>query len=267
MTRDGLQLGLQHWDAQKPEAVIVALHGMSDYANAFAAAGEYWAKQGIATYAYDQRGFGRSPYSGLWAGADILRNDLYDFVDAAREKHPGAKIYVLGESMGGAVILSALASDNPPRADGVILVAPAVWSRSDMPLHYRMALWFAARFFPWMHVSGEGLDIWPSDNIEMLKKLSKDPLFQKKTRADAVYGLVNIMDEARHAPEKMSNPPPILFLYGGKDQIIPAAPTEAVTKALGSKAEVKRYAKGYHMLLRDLEAEVVWRDTGNWIKK
>ena len=31
VTHDGLRLGLTHWDAQMPFAVIVALHGMSDY--------------------------------------------------------------------------------------------------------------------------------------------------------------------------------------------------------------------------------------------
>lgn len=35
LTRDGLRLPLRHWDAEHPRAVIVALHGMSDYSNAF----------------------------------------------------------------------------------------------------------------------------------------------------------------------------------------------------------------------------------------
>src|SRR6185312_9017446 len=34
-THDGLELPLRHWDAPAPIAVIVALHGMSDYSNAF----------------------------------------------------------------------------------------------------------------------------------------------------------------------------------------------------------------------------------------
>src|SRR6185437_1310534 len=109
------------------------------------------------------------------------------------------------------------------------------------------------------------LKIWPSDNVEMLRKLSRDPLFQRQTRADAIYGLVNLMDEARKAPAKLTHPPPILFLYGANDQIIPKEPTEAVIAALGKRALVKRYPHGYHMLLRDLDAKQVWSDTLNWI--
>src|SRR6266852_6116176 len=73
VTRDGLRLGLKHWDAPAPFAAIVALHGMSDYSNAFAMPAPWWAEHGITTYAYDQRGFGRSPQLGIWPGNDVLR--------------------------------------------------------------------------------------------------------------------------------------------------------------------------------------------------
>ena len=64
VTRDGLRLGLAQWQAEEPRVIIVALHGMSDYSNAFATVAPFWAKRGITTYAYDQRGFGRSRIVG-----------------------------------------------------------------------------------------------------------------------------------------------------------------------------------------------------------
>ena len=265
LTRDGLHLPLRHWDAEHPRAIIVALHGMSDYSEALDMPAPWWAKHGITTYAYDQRGFGRAPNPGIWPGGNALRQDLDDCIEAVRERHPGIPIFALGESMGGAVVLSALASASPPRVNGVILVAPAVWAREDMPLSYRVALWLTARTVPWLELSGKGLHIWPSDNIEMLRKLSRDPLFQKETRADAVWGLVNLMDTARKAPGHLVNPPPILLLYGAKDQIIPRAPTVAVVKALGSRVEAREYPNGYHMLLRDLDGPSIWKDIEDWI--
>jgi hypothetical protein len=68
------------------------------------------------------------------------------------------------------------------------------------------------------------------------------------------------MDEARTAPGRLQNPSPILFLAGVNDQVIPPKPTEGVIAALGNRATVKRYEKGYHMLLRDLQRELVHRD-------
>jgi len=265
VTRDGLRLPLRHWDADHPKAVIVALHGMSDYSEFFDLPGPWLAAHGITTLAYDQRGFGAAPDPGVWAGADAMRQDLDDTVDAAHARYPGLPVYALGESMGGAVVLSALAGAQPPHIDGAILVAPAVWSRDDMPFYYRAALWLAAHFTPAMHYSGEGLHIVACDNIAVLRKLSRDPLYQHSARADQVYGLVNLMDEARHAPEHLASPPPILFLYGAKDQVIPAEPTEAVIVALGARAQVHRDDNGYHMLLRDLDGETQWKLVADWI--
>jgi alpha-beta hydrolase superfamily lysophospholipase len=265
VTRDGIRLPLRHWDAPSPIAVVVALHGMSDYSNAFEMPASWWAQHGITTYAYDQRSFGQSPNPGIWPGGAALRADLFDFVNAARAAHPGLPVYVLGESMGGAVVLSSLATERAPRTDGVILVAPAVWSRSDMPLSYRVALWTISHVAPWMTFTGRGLKIWPSDNIEMLRKLARDPLFQRRTRADAIHGLADLMDEAYRAPGNLRSAPPILFLYGANDQVIPRKPTEEVIAALDGRARVKRYPHGYHMLLRDLSASQVWSDILDWI--
>lgn len=239
---------------------------MSDYSQAFDLPGPWWAAHGISVYAFDQRGFGGAPNRGLWAGAPAMRNDLADMVSAVRSKFRGIPVYALGESMGGAVLLTALASSNPPRVNGVILVAPAVWSRGDMPLSYRVVLWIGAHALPAMHVSGEGLHIWATDNINVLRHLAHDPLYQHSARVDQVYGLVKLMDEARRAPQRIRSHPPVLFLYGGNDQVIPAEPTEAVAKSLDGSTTIIRYPNGYHMLLRDLQAESRWNDVLHWIE-
>jgi alpha-beta hydrolase superfamily lysophospholipase len=270
VARDGMRLPMRHWDAEgSPRAIILALHGMSDYSNAFAMPAQQWAKSGITTLAFDQRGFGAGPNPGLWAGSEVMRADLADFAAAARARYPGIPVFALGESMGGAVLLSALA-EGAPRLEGVILVAPAVWSRADMPLTYRAALFLAAHLMPGLILSNSAashvVTIIPSDNIEMLRALSRDPLFQKKTRADAVFGLVNLMDEAREAPKKLPSPlPPILLMTGKKDQIIPQEATAGVIAELGTRAEVRRYDNGYHMLLRDLEGPKVNQDLSDWV--
>jgi acylglycerol lipase len=302
VARDGVRLPLRRWEADgKPRAVIVALHGMSDYSNAFDMPGRYWARLGITTLAYDQRGFGKSEHPGIWAGAGVMRADLEDAVAAAHARYPGVPVFAMGESMGGAVVLTALECADAPadapkscadapadapkfRADapadapkldvsGVILVAPAVWSRSDMPLSYRAALFLGAHLLPGMILSNSAashvVTIVPSDNVPMLRALGRDPLFQKQTRTDTVYGLVNLMDEGRSAPDAIAHAPPLLFLYGANDQIIPAMPTQAVIAALKTKPgvplTVKRYEHGYHMLLRDLEGETVDQDVADWI--
>src|SRR5262249_29603117 len=154
-------------------------------------------------------------------------------------------LFAIGESMGGAVVLTALTEPSPPVLDGVVLVSPAVWSRADMPASYRVALFLAAHLVPGMIVSGSGLKIVPSDNVPMLRALSRAPLVIKETRIDAVFGLTNLMDEARQASAHLAAPPPILFLHGAKDPIIPPASAEAAIAALGPRATTRQYDQGY----------------------
>jgi alpha-beta hydrolase superfamily lysophospholipase len=271
--RDGAKLPLREWDAEggSPEAVIIALHGMSDYSNAFDGPGREWARRGITTLAIDQRGFGRAENPGVWPGNEVMRHDLDDLATAARTRFSGVKIFALGESMGGAVLLTALASPEPPAVDGAILVSPAVWSRSDMPMPYRVALFLVAHVAPGIILTNSAashvVTVVPSDNVPMLIALGRDPLFQKKTRADTLYGLVNLMDEARSAAGQVTTAPPILFLHGAKDQVIPPKSADAAIAALGSHAETREYPNGYHMLLRDLEGPKVQDDVADWVAK
>ena len=276
ITDDGLILPVRAWlpadpgggrKARAPDAVILALHGFNDYSKAFEAAGAFWASRGLATYAFDQRGFGESPHTGLWAGAEAMTADLRAAARLLRAKYPGVPLYLLGDSMGGAVILAASRAPATLPTAGAILVAPAVWARSTMPVLYRAALWLGAHTIPWAKVSGRGLKIQPSDNIEMLRALGRDPLVIKETRIDAIHGLVGLMDVALAAAPALELP--ALLLYGAKDEIVPEDPTLALWRSLPEAARARQrralYAEGFHMLLRDLSAEVVWRDIAAWI--
>ena len=57
------------WGEVKDQVFVCTLNGAlesNDYANAFHMAAPYWAERGVKTYAYDQRGFGRSYGRGEW---------------------------------------------------------------------------------------------------------------------------------------------------------------------------------------------------------
>lgn len=262
---DGAMLPLRTWlPAEKPPtAVIVALHGFNDYSNCFAAPGNYLSRHGIACYAYDQRGFGGAPGRGLWSGIEAYTDDLSSFVTEIRTRHPRIPLYVLGESMGGAVTIVAVTGSNPPHVDGVILVAPAVWGRETMPWYQRWLLAVASHTLPWVELTGKGLQRSASDNREMLRALGRDPLFIKDTRIDALYGLTNLMDEALSRAGELHMP--ALVQYGGNDQIIPPQPMFLMLGKMPRTARRAFYERGYHMLLRDVQGEKPLADIAAWI--
>jgi acylglycerol lipase len=263
---DGARLGLKHWDPagepqKEPWAVIVGVHGMNDYSNAFHLAAPWWAEQGIATYAYDQRGFGRSPGRGIWAGDELMVEDLRTVTALVRAKYPHALIAVAGESMGGAVAIEAFASERPPAADRLILLSPAVWGWHEQPLPNKTLLWFAANFTAgkiyepprWLTSK-----IKPTDNREELIAMGHDPLMIWGARSDTLYGLVSTMDKASDDVGKASVP--TLYLYGAHDQIIPKNAAFKAAAQLKPTDRSAYYARGWHLMMRDRQGPTVWKD-------
>lgn len=272
VTADGQVLPLRKWLPRGAvTAVILALHGFNDYSNAFEAAGQAWAEQGIATYAYDQRGFGAAPERGLWPGRAVLAADAVTAARILRFKYPRTPLYLLGESMGGAVAVVAMTGEtgvSAPDVDGVILSAPAVWGRSTMELLPRLALWAGVRLMPRLTLTGRGLKIKPSDNLEMLRALSRDPLVIKATRIDTIYGLVDLMDAALASAPLLDAP--LLVMYGAMDEIVPREPIRRFVASLPPECRRQTrlawYEHGYHMLLRDLEGPRVIADIASWVQ-
>ena len=265
---DGASLGLTRWEAAggEPWAVVVGVHGMNDYANAFHLAAPYWATRGIATWAYDQRGFGRSPGRGVWAPDDLKIEDLRTLVALARARWPRAVIAVAGESLGGAVAIEAFASDRPPAADRLILLAPAVWGWSTQPLPNKTLLWLAAHAAPadvltppdWLTRK-----VTPTDNRAELIAMSRDPLMIWGARLDTLYGLVTTMERAWREVGQVRAP--TLYLYGAHDDIIPKSATRGAARRLEPGDRTAYYRAGYHLLLRDKQAVDVWRDVAAFI--
>ena len=204
-----------------------------------------------------------------WSGKTRYINDLYLLIHLIKQQYPHLPVYLLGESMGGAVIINAMAARQSATVDGIILAAPALWARETMPWYQTGLLWTLAHTVPWLRLTGEGVEVQASDNIPMLRELGRDPLVIKKTRVDAINGLADLMDDAYRHSDKLSVRS--LILYGEKDEIIPKQPTyDFIHRFLKHSANDKTvaiYPKDYHMLLRDLKAQVTWQDIVLWINQ
>ncbi|HSG10971.1 MAG TPA: lysophospholipase [Gammaproteobacteria bacterium] len=268
LMEDGYRLPLRYWlPPGKPHAVLLALHGFNDYSNAFASTASYLRQHAIAMYAVDQRGFGESAHTGLWAGEARMQADLLTATRLLCHRYPDTPVYVMGESMGGAVILQSAPALQASCAAGVILSAPAVWGWETMPWWQAMLLRMMAHVAPAMTVTGEGLDIRPSDNTDMLRTLGRDPLVIKKTRIDAIYGLTDLMQSAHTRSIELRLP--TLLLYGEQDEIITPAPMCDMLENLGDLSStgwrMLLYPDGFHMLTRDLQAARVHGDIAAWL--
>jgi alpha-beta hydrolase superfamily lysophospholipase len=263
---DGMRLPLHAWlPPSSPRAVVLGLHGMNEHARAFAEdAAPWFTRDGVALYAYDQRGFGATANRGIWAGHETLASDAAEAARLVRARHPGLPLVMMGESMGGAVLLVAGASASPPPADGYVLLAPAVVGRAALGWLARNMLDALVAVVPMMGFENSVPGFQPTDNVVAWRRWSRDPLLIRNTRLDALSGLVELMDAAVAAAPGFRAP--ALLLYGGQDRLVPPGPTRALLAALPDPARQRAgyYAQGWHMLLRDRQAEVVARDIAAW---
>jgi acylglycerol lipase len=162
------------------------------------------------------------------------------------------------------VVMAATADGAVAGAEGVILSAPAVWGGDQLNPLYRVTLWLAARLAPGLKLTGRNLGVMASDNIDALRALSVDPLFIKETRVDAIAGLVELMDTAYGSADRVSDP--VLVLIGERDEIVPPDSQKAMVERLRTTPCMQIvYPDGWHLLLRDLQRRVVWRDIIAWI--
>jgi alpha-beta hydrolase superfamily lysophospholipase len=98
----------------------------------------------------------------------------------------------------------------------------------------------------------------PSDNLEELRRMARDPNLIWGARPDALYGLVDLMERASDDIARLVVP--TLYLAGAKDEIITRKPTLRAAERLPTGARSAYYPDGWHLLLADLQRERVYED-------
>ena len=272
---DGQSLAGRVWHHDQPRHIVLGVHGFNDYSKAFERLAQHLRSElGATVYAYDHRGFGANPSPGIWPGSDPLLSDLRQIATQLRQRHPDLPFTVVGESMGGAVLW--VAASEPPglQTDQLVLKAPAVWGANSMPWYQRLSLKFMNAVVPDMSLTGRGvqsLGITPTDDPEVSRDLSRDPLFIKATRISSLAGVTELMGRA----QALSIPPPqrSLVLYGMRDRIIPPPPVcdwlthLNATGATSTGLDFVVYPEGWHLLTRQLQTRDVLLDLQQWLEK
>lgn len=246
-------------------AVVLALHGYTDSRDGWAMLAGVLNAQGVAVYAPDQSGFGATPDRGVWPGTARLVEEAREMAVLLRERYPAQRLFVAGESMGGAIGILLGASADPPPVDGYILSAPAVWGGAALGPFYHAVLDMADTFAPGWRLTGQAAHVLASDNIAALIAFSRDPLTLLAPDVENIAGLVRLMGQAQAACAAFRQP--ALILYGGHDELIPKAAMRRCWQAIPRRAPVTLayYKPDYHLITRDLERAVPDADIAGYI--
>jgi alpha-beta hydrolase superfamily lysophospholipase len=264
---DGLPLYYQVWlpTATSRRAVIVNLHGLGDHSGLYPNLASHFPARGLALYAFDMRGNGRSPgqraYLGRWKE---YRGDLEAFVGRVREWEPGVPLFLLGNSLGGLVVLDYVLHC-PGQVEGVIAAAPVLGDVGVPPVLMALGR-VMSRVLPRFSLN-VGMDLTGlAREPSVVEAVLADPLFHRRGTARLSTEVTAAINRVHQLAGSLSVP--LLILHGSDDRMVPPDGSRTFfAKLRFPDRELREYPGAYHGLFADRGFEEVLGDLERWIDR
>lgn len=259
----GLKIFTRSWQPEgKPRAVVVIVHGFNSHSGQYLWAADQFTKNGLAVYALDLPGRGRSEGERYYvAKIEDFTDNIETLVQQAKSANPGLPVFMLGHSAGG-VTACIYALDHQSEIDGLICESFAFeLPVPDIVLTFLKGLSYIT---PHTHVfSLNNKDF--SRDPKVVEEMNNDILIKGESQpAQTAKTLINAAE--RLAEDFPSITLPVLVLHGTEDKATKPSGSQHFYEQTGSTDKtLKLYEGHYHDLLNDLDKEIVMADIQNWI--
>ena len=261
---DGTKLSARAWMPAQAVALVAVVHGIAEHCGRYAFFAEKASEQGVGVVSVDLRGHGRSP--GERSYVERFDDYLLD-VDAllvrASELAAGRPVFLMGHSMGGAIVLRWLAQRRQPLA-GLILSSAALKIGGDVP---RFLVWLAPFLSRWLpHLRGTRIDpAVISRDAAAVAAYVADPLVSLEAPpARTGAELLAVMAANRAAASGLAHP--VYLFHGDADRLTDPAGSQEIFDLWGGPDKTLRlWAGSRHETLNDLDREAVLADLLTWI--
>jgi alpha-beta hydrolase superfamily lysophospholipase len=258
----GLKIFTRTWRPEKPNAVVVIVHGFNSHSGYYGWVANQLVARGLAAYALDLRGRGKSEGERFYVEkfADYVR-DVATFVRIARQREPGLPVFVLGHSAGG-VVACVYALEHQAEISGLICESFA--HEVPAPDFALAVLKGLSHLWPHKHVLKLKNEDFSRDP-KVVEAMNKDPLIANESQATQTVA------EMVRADERLKNEfplikLPVLILHGTQDKATKPSGSQRFYDNTGSSDKTLKLYEGYfHDLLNDTGKEVVMGDIGKWL--
>ena len=220
-SQDGFSLFYQKWiPAENINRVLVFQHGIGEHSDRYQNLIQAFAGTGTVFYALDARGHGRSGGKrGHVAHFRQFIDDLHDIIQRARQEQNNQKVFLLGQSLGGAMVLKyAMTDAYQDGLRGLIATSPLIEPVMDWIKHAKKrAAPLMSRIAPSLTMN-TGLDIQNlSHNPNVVTAYAADPLVHPKASTRLGQAMFTIHRDLYHHAPKLTIP--IYLLHGTADRI------------------------------------------------
>lgn len=259
----GLNIFFRSWRPGGPtRGVVVIVHGFNAHSGYYAWVAEQLVAGGLAVYALDLRGRGRSDGERFYVDKfEDYVGDVSTFVALAKSREPGLPVFLLGHSAGG-VVSCIYALDHPAELAG--LVCESFAFQVPAPDFALAVLEGLSHVAPHAHVLKLPNEAFSRDP-RVVEAMNNDPLIAHESQPTRTVAAMVRADE-RLKREFPLITLPLLILHGTADKATRPAGSRLFYASAGSKDKtLKLYERDYHDLLNDLDKEVVMADIKGWI--
>ena len=261
----GVKIFFRSWlpDAA-PRAVVVICHGVNSHSGQHRWTAEQFVGKGLAVYALDLRGRGRSDGERFYVEdvADYVA-DVAGAVKIAKARHPGLPAFLLGHSAGG-VTSAVYTLDNQAELAGFICESFAF--QVPAPGFALAAIKGLSHIAPRLPVLKLKMEDFTRDP-QALAALNADPLTAHEAQPAATVAALVRADE-RLREEFPLIKLPVLILHGTEDKATVPAGSQFFFDTVGSTDKtLKLYEGHFHDLLNDVGKESVMADIMAWIDR
>jgi len=259
----GLKIATRSWQPTgKPRAVMILIHGFNAHSAYMTWPGEQFAASGLACYALDLRGRGKSEGERFYVEkfSEYL-GDVDGLVRQARSENPGLPVFVLGHSAGG-VIAASYVFEHQNEIAG--LVSESFAYDVGLPDAAALLLKGISHLTPHLHVYTLKNEIFSRDP-EAVSRMNNDPLIEKESQpAETSAEMLRAADRLTENFPKFTVP--VLILHGTADKATRPAGSQRFHKMAGTNDKtLKLYEGHFHDLLNDVDKEIVMADIQAWI--
>jgi alpha-beta hydrolase superfamily lysophospholipase len=261
----GLKIFTRSWQpAGKPRAVLVIVHGFNSHSGQYLWAAEQFAANGLAVYALDLRGRGRSEGERFYVEKiDDFTDDVETLVTQAKAENPGLPVYVLGHSAGG-VTSCVYTLEHQTEIDGLICESFAYeLPVPDIALSFLKGLSYIT---PHTHVFSLNNKDFSRDPA-VVESMNEDILIKGESQpAQTAAAMLRASERLKEEFPLITLP--LLILHGTEDHATkPSGSRHFYEQAGSSDKTLKLYEGHFHDLLNDIDKEVVMADIQNWLNE
>ncbi len=247
-------------------AVLLCIHGLGLHKDTYEAFGKRMQTLGFATYAIDVRGFGDFVASKGHQTVDFegCLSDVRRSLIAVRRANPGLPVFLVGESMGGAIALRAT-SMYPELVDGLISSVPAGDRFKQGSTSWKVAIKYLKNRHKPFNV-GESVIEQATQKPELREAWSKDPVARMNISPKELMQFQNFMNQ-NHKSAKLITSKPVLIVQGCEDRLVrPEGTVELYNKLSTEDREIALIPHAEHLIFEEnqFNDEVITRVAG-WI--